>query len=102
MVLGERPERLCVNVAVPDWEPRVEVDTPVESAELVLYAKPLCVALAPPVAVIEPDKVAPLGEMDDAELVVIDGAESGVYVMMMRPWAPEPPAPNVYMPGVCT
>jgi hypothetical protein len=63
-----------LNEALPVCDPRVEVAITVERFEAVPYAKPDCVASAPPVDVIEPLSVAVVAAIEDAADVVIVGA----------------------------
>jgi hypothetical protein len=65
---------------VPLVPPRVEVETPLASVALVLRAKPVCVALASPVAVIEPPSVAEVAVILVAEPVVTVGTPTHVTV----------------------
>jgi hypothetical protein len=56
-----------VNAPVVKLPFSVVVDTPVERLEAVLYAKPLTVAFAPPVAVMVPLRVAVVPAIDEAD-----------------------------------
>ena len=61
-----RDETDAENEAVPVWEPSVEVAITVERSDDTPYAKPDCVAFAPPVAVMEPFKAADVAARDEA------------------------------------
>ena len=76
-MFGERPEIDWENEAVPVCAPRVVVATPVTRAESVLQAKPDWVASEPPVADIEPFKVAEEVETDEGAEVVRVGFDTG-------------------------
>lgn len=66
--------RFCEKDAVPLSAPRVEVAMTVASVALVPYAKPDWVALAPPVFVMAPLRVAVVLAIDEAALVARVGA----------------------------
>ena len=71
--------RDCEKDAVPTWEPReVVAVSPPEREELVPHAKPDWVALAPPVAVIEPFNVREEVETEEAAEVEIVGRHGDV------------------------
>ncbi len=74
MVLALKELMLPLKDPVPVNEPSVVVAMTVASVELVPYAKPCCVAFAPPLFVIEPKSVAAVGVGALAELVVTVGA----------------------------
>ena len=69
---------LAVKEPRPKVPVSVVVETPVESVESVLYAKPRVVGGAPPIAVMLPNRLANDGESEFAESVVTVGAAATV------------------------
>ena len=78
MVFGVRPVRFSVKEAVPVCAPKVEVAITVERSATVPYAKPDCVASAPPVTEMLPLNVAAEVATDEAADVTIVGATASV------------------------
>ena len=78
MVLPERPVTALVNAVTPTCAPSVVVAMTVESVESVPYAKPDCVAFAPPVTVMSPFSVAVVAVTEEAAEVVTVGAHAEV------------------------
>ena len=80
-----------VNAPVPKLHDSVDVETLLDSVELVLVANPRTVAFAPPVAVMLPLSVAVDAVTLLGALVVRVGGLKSVHVIWTSPRAPAPP-----------
>ena len=86
MLFGVRPVKLELNDAVPVCAPSVEVAITVVRVADVPYAKPDCVAFAPPVTVMLPFKVAVEVATGEAVEVVTVGAQALVVNVASDPY----------------